>query len=140
MPSNLDMRRAHVNGSTPLRLGIAAKLAFPDGSITERSLRAEAKRGRLTVERIGNKDFTTLEAIERMRELCRVQPNLPGPICGKNTEDTQSTSSSIVDVKSARVLALEASEKLKRPSHDISRKNIEQISGNVTPLTSRSQM
>ena len=36
-------------------------------------LRREAARGRLVIERIAGKDFTTLANIERMRELCRVE-------------------------------------------------------------------
>src|SRR4051794_29663892 len=57
----------------PLRLSIAAKLAFPDGSMTASGLRREAARGRLRIERIAGKDYTTLDSIDRMRELCRVQ-------------------------------------------------------------------
>jgi hypothetical protein len=59
----------------PLRLSIAAKLAFPDGSMTASGLRREAARGRLQIERIANKDFVTLAEIKRMRELCRVLPS-----------------------------------------------------------------
>ena len=62
-----------VTPDTPLRLGIAAARAFPDGSMTAAGLRREAARGRLIIERIAGKDFTTLANIERMRELCRVQ-------------------------------------------------------------------
>src|SRR6516162_3209971 len=62
-----------VTPDTPLRLEIAAALAFPDGSMTASGLRRESARGRLTIERIAGKDFTTLAEIERMRELCRVQ-------------------------------------------------------------------
>jgi hypothetical protein len=62
---------------TPLRLKIAAKIAFPDGSMTVSGLRREAKRGKLTIERISGKDFTTLGNIDRMRELCRVQAKVP---------------------------------------------------------------
>src|SRR5436190_16381318 len=58
---------------TPLRLGVAAALAFPDGSMTASGLRREAARGRLLIERIAGKDYTTLASIERMRELCRVE-------------------------------------------------------------------
>ena len=62
----------------PLRLSIAAKLAFPDGSMTASGLRREAARGRLRIERIANKDFVTLAEIKRMRELCRVPASEPG--------------------------------------------------------------
>ena len=62
-----------VGSDTPLRLSVAASIAFPDGSLTAAGLRREAARGRLIVERIAGKDFTTLANIERMRELCGVQ-------------------------------------------------------------------
>ena len=62
-----------IDPSAPLRLDFAAKIAFPDGSMTASGLRRESARGRLALERIANKDYTTLEAIRTMRELCRVQ-------------------------------------------------------------------
>jgi hypothetical protein len=72
----------------PLRLSVAAKLAFPDGSMTASGLRREAARGRLRIERIANKDFVTLAEIKRMRELCRVQAK-------EHSTDISLTSSSI---------------------------------------------
>src|SRR6266481_7227675 len=69
----MDSSLENVTSDAPLRLSIAAKLAFPDGSMTVSGLRREAARGRLRIERIAGKDFTTLEEIKRMRELCRVQ-------------------------------------------------------------------
>ena len=61
----------------PLRLSVAAAVAFPDGSMTASGLRRESARGRLIIERIAGKDYTTLFHIERMRELCRVQAKEP---------------------------------------------------------------
>jgi hypothetical protein len=62
-----------IDPSAPIRLDVAAKIAFPDGSMTASGLRRESARGRLVLERIANKDYTTLEAIRTMRELCRVR-------------------------------------------------------------------
>jgi hypothetical protein len=62
-----------VKASTPLRLAVAASLAFPDGSMSASGLRREAARGRLVIERIAGKDYTTLSNIEKMRESCRVE-------------------------------------------------------------------
>ena len=75
----------------PLRLSTAAALAFPDGTMTVSGLRREVIRGRLVVERIAGKDFTTLANIDRMRELCRVQVKEPGSIGAKH--DTAAESS-----------------------------------------------
>jgi len=60
-----------IDRDAPLLLSIAAARAFPDGSMTKSGLRRGAARGRLTVERIAGEDYTTLAAIDRMRELCR---------------------------------------------------------------------
>src|SRR5215475_13458656 len=61
-----------VGPDTPLRLEDAVRRAFPAGGITVSGLRKEAGRGRLEIEVIAGKQFTTLRAIERMRGLCRV--------------------------------------------------------------------
>jgi len=71
---------AHIEIDTPLRLAVAASLAFPDGSMTASGLRREAARGRLVIERIAGNDYTTLADIKRMREKCRNQPRVPD--CG----------------------------------------------------------
>ena len=44
---------------TPLRLDVAARVAFPGGGMTASGLRREAARGRLQIERIAGKDYTT---------------------------------------------------------------------------------
>src|SRR5215471_13564449 len=67
-----------VGPETPLRLAVAAALAYPDGSMTASGLRREAVRGRLVIERVAGKDYTTLHAIDEMRKLCRVQPKESG--------------------------------------------------------------
>jgi hypothetical protein len=41
--------------------------------MTASGLRREAQRGHLVIERIAGKDYTTLNAIEEMRALCRVE-------------------------------------------------------------------
>jgi len=75
-----------VGNDTPLRLDVAAKIAFPRGGMSESGLRREAKRGRLVIERVAGKDFTTLNHIERMRELCRVKPSHPDSTFDKRNE------------------------------------------------------
>jgi hypothetical protein len=68
---------ALVGPETPLRLEVAVALAFPDGGLTISGLRKEHARGRLRLERIANKDFVTLKAIEEMRQRCVVDCALP---------------------------------------------------------------
>src|SRR6516225_2531507 len=72
------LTREQVDLDTPLRLSVAAALAYPDGSMTVSGLRREAIKGRLTIERTAGKDYTTLRAIDEMRKLCRQDANHQG--------------------------------------------------------------
>jgi hypothetical protein len=93
-----------VKPNTPLRLSVAAALAFPDGSMTASGLRREGARGRLAIERVAGKDYTTLANIERMRELCRVETKVPG--CGSARLDgTRPVKSSRVQYGSSSTTA-----------------------------------
>jgi hypothetical protein len=103
-----------ITPDTPLRLEIAATLAFPDGSMTEAGLRREGARGRLVIERIAGKDFTTLANIERMRELCRVEAKVHGSTSGNAAIAPPSGSSSTMAAKSAQARAKAISAQLKK--------------------------
>jgi hypothetical protein len=69
-----------VSLDAPLRLEIAARRAFPDGSMTASGLRKEAGRGRLAIERVAGKDYTTLSAIAEMRKKCLLEPKGLAPV------------------------------------------------------------
>ena len=84
--------RTEIELDTPLRLSVAAAFAFPDGSMTVSGLRREATRGKLVVERIAGKDYTTLASIDRMRELCRVEAKVR--ICGSGQDGATQKGSS----------------------------------------------
>jgi hypothetical protein len=119
-----------VGPDTPLRLGVAAAIAYPDGSMTVSGLRREAARGRLVIERTAGKDYTTLSNIARMRELCRVEVKAPGSGCAeRNTIEPESLptrqlgSSKTEHTARAREAALMIAEGLKRPSRDTSTKS-----------------
>jgi hypothetical protein len=140
--------RDQIDPDTPLRLETAAALAFPDGSMTASGLRRERNRGRLVVERIAGKDFTTLANIQRMRELCRVGKTVQGsggtshamtamesllrPESGTSkTEDTAKA------LAAARTIGRELRESLKNtsPKNGSSKKRTRQTA-NVHPLRS----
>jgi hypothetical protein len=63
----------NIHPDEPLRLKDAIKFGFPHGGMTVSGLCREAARGRLVIEKIANKNFTSLRAIEEMRKLCRVK-------------------------------------------------------------------
>jgi hypothetical protein len=57
-PAHSDLLRiGAISADTPLRLDVAAALAYPDGSMTASGLRREHKRGRLIIERTAVKDY-----------------------------------------------------------------------------------
>jgi len=66
-----------VTPTTPLRLEVAAQLAFPDGSITASALRRMVATRKLDAELIAGKYYVTLVAIGEMRERCRVHAKAP---------------------------------------------------------------
>jgi hypothetical protein len=66
---------ATLQPDTPLRLEIAAAVAFPDNSMTARRLHGEIRRGRLAGWKMGGRVYTTLAAIAAMREQCRIAPD-----------------------------------------------------------------
>ena len=108
-----------IRPDTPFRLSVAAALAFPDGSMTASGLRRECARGRLVVERIAGKDYTTLANIERMRELCRVEAKVPGSGSESGGEDPLNGSSLTTAAKSAQARAKAISKRLKARSPNI---------------------
>jgi hypothetical protein len=129
--------RCDVADDTPLRLAVAARLFFPDGSITARSLEREAQRGRLEVMHIAGKTFTTLGALARMCAACRALS--PRPV---STSDAPATtepppgSSSTAASKSAQARARMTSRKLKRRLPNTSTAAPDRPSAEVIPIKS----
>jgi hypothetical protein len=86
-------------------------------------LRRECARGRLVVERIAGKDYTTLVYIERMRELCRVAVKGHVSSFGRSDAENQvalskmplgsSSTPSTGDTKRAQAAALTIVKELK---------------------------
>src|SRR5215471_10506352 len=73
----------NIGPDTPLRLDTAVEIAFPAGGMTVSGLRREDSRGRLVIEIIAGKQFTTLRAIADMRERCRDSHRVPDSGSGR---------------------------------------------------------
>lgn len=132
-----SIERSDVRPDDPLRLNLAAKIAFPDGSMSASGLRREAARGHLVIERMAGKDYTTLQHIERMRQLCRVKQNDHDSGCDQHVAITaarfeqQSGSSSTVTSMSPQDALRDKLMKRKSVSLHISPRNTSQ-SDNAT--------
>ncbi len=69
MPERMTGKRripAQIGPTTPLRLPVAAEIAFPDGGVSVAILRRERDRENLRTYKIGNREFTTLAYIDEM--------------------------------------------------------------------------
>jgi hypothetical protein len=97
-----------IDPDAPLRLSEAARIAFPDGSMSVSGLRKERDRLNLVVEKIAGKEYTTLNRIQTMRDLCRVNPKghdstcVPSAVLPQGrSKKLRDGSSSIPDTKKA---------------------------------------
>jgi hypothetical protein len=144
----VNIARSQIGPNDPLRLDAAARLAFPDGSMTVSGLRREIKAGRLVIERVAGKDYTTLAEIERMRVLCRLKAKVQGSTCEPNatTEpepcDAPHGSSATPDMTKPRAALHMTLQALKERSPDTSPQNTPEprrASATVTHLKSRSR-
>jgi hypothetical protein len=135
MGTNVDL-------DTPLRLSEALKLAFPHGGMTVSGLRRERDRNRLVVETIAGKEFTTLAAIARMRQLCRSEAK--GRDCGSIPGDPTKTAappglSETAQSSAALASARDSISKLKERSPNTSSpENPPRVLATVTRLKSGS--
>lgn len=127
----------NVGPDDPIRLKLAAEIAFPDGSIKVSSLRSEVRRGNLKCWLIAGKQYTTLNAIAEMREKCRESRKVRVYTSVPAKDEIQSGSSSTDRLKRARDAASMISLKLKKPLSDISSKSTGLTGGKVIPLKSR---
>ncbi|MGA8990133.1 MAG: hypothetical protein WB500_07095 [Rhodoplanes sp.] len=122
-----------ITATTPLRLHIAAQLAFPDGSMGASGLRREGQRGRLVIERIAGKDFTTLRHIEEMREKCRDPQKAQG--FGSNPKSaTRAASSSAAQPGSSATDRVRSA----RAALDKTAKGLSECSQSTSPASTRS--
>jgi hypothetical protein len=115
-----------IDPRAPLRLSLAAEIAFPGGGMTASGLRREAAKGRLAIERIAGKDFTTLAAIEEMRTRCVQHQPTRQPAFGSNPPNgimKPDGSSKTPDVELALAAAHETLRALRKRSRGISSPN-----------------
>jgi hypothetical protein len=112
--------RSAIAPDTPLRLDVAAGIAFPDGSMTRSGLRREIRKGRLESERIAGKQYVTLAGINRMRQQCREDRKAPASTSANDVAVNPSGSYSTERLRSAQAAAQMIANGLKGFSPNIS--------------------
>jgi hypothetical protein len=129
-----------VTPTTPLRLDVAARLAFPDGSMSVSALRRLVVAGKITHEFIAGKYFVTLAAIEEFRASCRVQAKAPASNCKPEKVEPPSGSSGTAPETSALAAMRATAQRLKESLQSTSSPSTTppKRSGRVIPIKPKS--
>ena len=135
-----------VDDDEPLTLADACREVFKN-RITPASLRAEAARGRLVIEKVGRRHFVTRAAIREMRRLCQLDVPQKDHASGSSQNESASAanqsppsgSSATARTKLARDAALLTLEKLNASFPATSRKSMSRAAARVIPLRSTQQ-
>jgi hypothetical protein len=106
----------------PITLSEASE-AVLRGAVSEQTLRAEARRGNLQVERLGKNLFTTAAYIKAWRNQCRVQQSRPDCISGETRKAEKSGSSATGTATDERAVLKGIATALKNGSLNTSRKS-----------------
>jgi hypothetical protein len=130
--ASLEIDLSAIGPDTPLRLEVAARLAYPDGSMTKSGLRREIARGHLDCERTAGRQYVTLADIQRMRARCRENPKVPASTFANAEVGKLSTSSSTEKTRSALAAAEMVAQALRKPSTTTSPKSTGQTGLVVT--------
>jgi len=126
----------------PLTLAEACQLIFRN-AISPATLRAEADRGRLVIERIGRRDFVTRRAIREMRKKCEMAPAPKALASGSNpsasapmdqSNPPSGASETMADTSVALASVLMIADQLSGNSPDTSRRTTRRRSARVIPL------
>jgi hypothetical protein len=83
-----------IDNDDPITLAEACKL-FPRAHLTVSTLRAEARRGRLSIFRIGRRDYTTASEMNAMVRKCSNEDRRYSSITKSNLSETQRAKSAI---------------------------------------------
>lgn len=97
-------RAMEILDNDPITLAEASKVILR-GRVTISALRAEIRRGNLTVEKIGKNLYTTPAAVREMRERCRVKPS-PHDSTSERTETAKAHGSSETTAKTDELALL----------------------------------
>lgn len=136
------MQTADDGDDYPLTLKEACTLIFRD-TISPATLRAEADRGRLVIERIGRRDFVTRRAIREMRKRCEVAPAQKAPVSGSSQSESvqmerksppSGASAMTGDTNVALASVLMIAEQLSGNSQNTLRRTTPRKSARVIPL------
>lgn len=123
----------------PMPLDVAARLCFPHGGATKRTLLDAIRKGALGFERVGNRYLTTVADIEAWRKQCRDEARGRVSTSTPARAARPSTSSGMDRIALAQAAALAMSRELTRPSRTISPGPSGPTPANVTCLKSHAR-
>jgi hypothetical protein len=113
---------AAIMDDDPITLAEASEVVLR-AAVSEQTLRAEARRGNLQVERLGKNLFTTPNYIKAWRNRCRVQQNRPDSTSAKTKAVGGSGSSATAIATDEQAVLRGIAKALKNGSLNTSRKS-----------------
>ena len=141
IPDNIDSDK-------PLPLDMAARVAFPDGSMTVSGLRNEIKKGNLQASKVAGRIWTTLGNIKRMMERCQIAEAYDAArvrnFTSANPSDREASSDGSSSTapptasasREAQAHLSQIAQRLRKPSPPTSPKSTSPTSGKVVPIKS----
>ena len=137
----------NVDPNHPIMLEAAARLGFPDGSMTVSGLCNEIRKGNLHASKMAGRIYVTLNEIQQMRERCNIgagdevrernstSANQSGPVAqgdGSSSTPHRPGSASSEALAHLQMIA----QRLKKPLPDTSPESTSPTSAVVIPLKS----
>jgi hypothetical protein len=136
----------NIERDKPMPLDLAARAAFPDGSMTVSGLRNEIRKGNLQASKVAGRIWTTINDIERMMQQCRItgaedaakrNSTCVNPSGPEARSGGSSSIPSMADASSAAQAHLnQIAQRLRKPSPPTSPKSTLPTSAKVVPLKS----
>jgi hypothetical protein len=138
----------NIEPDKPLPLEMAARVAFPDGSMTASGLRNEIKKGNLQASKVAGRIWTTLSNIKRMMERCQITEaddaaRVRNSTSANPSDPAASSDGSSSTAPPAASASREAQahlsqivQRLRKPSPPTSPKSTSPTSGKVVPIKS----
>jgi hypothetical protein len=138
-----------VDQNKPMPLEMAARVAFPDGSMTVSGLRNEIRKGNLEASKVAGRIWTTVNNIERLMQRCSITEAAGdaardrNSICANRNDpaassDGSSSTAPPADNESSEALAHlnQIAQRLRKPSRPTLPQSMSPTLGKVVPIKS----
>jgi hypothetical protein len=131
-----------IKPDTPLPLKLAAKIAFPTGTMTVSGLRNEIRNGHLQASKVAGRIWTTLTDIKRMMQQCQIKEaddlvKVRNYTCAKPRDQEVGGDGSSSTAPPAASTLKEAQEHLNQIAQQLRRRSLPISPKNTSPTSAK---